>query len=213
MTNSSRWIKAVALAALPVFFGVSACTGLGGATTFDEASGWDYSDDDAWEWCKEAGTGTPLLVLEKRADYQPPHRSPHSLALAQGIELQDFDLEVEAKSTKEYYGHLDLCLIFGYRDPAHYLYAHLAAKADPNAHHVMLVDGAPRRPVTTERTEGVDWGDTWHSLKLTRRGEHVEVFFDGERVITAKAPLGKGRIGVGSFDDTGEFRNLRVTPK
>ncbi|MCR9244333.1 MAG: hypothetical protein NXI31_04825 [bacterium] len=191
---------------------LAACASSSAAFLAIPGSDWQYSDPAVWHWRYESGEA-PVLILAAKADYKPPYRSPYSLATLATPEFENFELTVEARSTKAWYGHLDLCLIFAHRDAAHYAYAHLAEKADPNAHQIMLVDDAPRRPVTTSRTQGVSWGEAWHRLRLVREGTSVEVFFDGERVMAGTVPAGAGRVGVGSFDDTGEFRNLVVTPR
>ncbi len=165
---------------------------------------WEFTDPAAWT------VRSDELELHGKSDYEPPHRSPLSLALMREFEFEDFELRVRARSTCREYAHRDLVIVFAWRDPAHYVYAHLATRADQNAHQVMLVDGAPRRPVTDERTEGVVWGDDWHDLRLLRREESVVVFFDDERVMTATVPPGPGRVGLGSFDDTGVFRDFVV---
>lgn len=171
---------------------------------------WEFTDPAAFRWCRDDASGGGCLELHQRAEYQPPHRSPHSIAILRDEEFGDFVMRVKARSTTADYNHLDLCFIFGYRDPAHYLYAHLATRADPNAHQVMLVDDAPRRPVTVERTEGVAWGSDWHDVELRRLGTAVVVRFDGEVVMRAEVPDWPGRIGLGSFDDTGRFRDLEI---
>jgi hypothetical protein len=57
----------------------------------------------------------------------------------------------------------------------------------------------------------VAWGDGWHDIELRREGTLVRVFFDGVGpVLRAEVPQGAGRVGVGSFDDTGRFRDLHV---
>jgi len=179
--------------------------------TTAELADWEFTDPAAWRWSADESTGAGCLELFAASSYEPPYRSPLGLAILRGVEFGDFTMKVKARQTGREYGHRDLCFVFAWRDPSHYLYAHLATKADPNAHQVMLVDGAPRRPVTVERTDGVTWGDGWHDVELRRRGTAVEVFFDGGRVMRAEAPDWKGRVGLGSFDDTGRFRDLVVT--
>lgn len=179
----------------------------GAPVTIQNSEQLEFTDEAVFRW------RDGQLELHGVSSYRPPHRSPRALAILRDVEFEDFDLTVEALSTEQEYGHRDLVIVFAYRDAAHYAYAHLATKADQNAHHVMLVDGAPRRPVSIERTEGVDWGDEWHELRLTRRGEMVRVFFDNQCVIVATVPPGPGRVGLGSFDDTGIFRSLTVTPR
>jgi hypothetical protein len=44
-----------------------------------------------------------------------------------------------------------------------------------------------------------------------RRGSQVQAFFDGgSPVLRAEVPVQVGRVGIGSFDDTGRFSDLRV---
>jgi hypothetical protein len=170
----------------------------------------DCTDPAAFRIASE--DGEPCLDLFAASSYRPPHRSPLALALVAGPPVGDFTLTVEARQTGREYPHRDLVLVFGHRDAAHFGYVHLASAADANAHHVQVVDGADRRPVTTARSGGVAWGSGWHLLRLERRGRRVAVFFDGgeEPVLQGLVPPWPGRVGVGSFDDTGRFRRLTL---
>jgi hypothetical protein len=67
--------------------------------------------------------------------------------------------------------------------------------------------------IAKKRTEGTRWDDNWHRVKLVRDIESgsIEVFFDGKSIMTAvDKTFGNGRIGVGSFDDTGKFDNIKM---
>ena len=174
----------------------------------DELAGWEFTDASAFRWVRDDATGKGCLELHAASSYRPPHRSPLAMAILREAEFGDFRLTVKARQTGREYAHRDLVFVFAYRDPAHFAYAHLASRADDNAHQVMLVDDAPRRPVTVERTAGVAWGDEWHEIEIVRAGESVEVWFDGESVMRATVPAWSGRIGLGSFDDTGRFSDL-----
>jgi hypothetical protein len=81
----------------------------------------------------------------------------------------------------------------------------------------MIVDGAPRRPLT-QNTRRVPWDDGWHHVKLERDTDsgRIAVYFDDmaqplmeatDRTFTA------GRIGIGSFDDMNDFTNVKVYGK
>ncbi|MEZ5962432.1 MAG: hypothetical protein R3F56_01175 [Planctomycetota bacterium] len=168
------------------------------------------TDADAWSRTQVDGR----WVFEQRPTdrYQPRYRSPLNLAILADTSVHgDFDLEVDARQVGREYPHRDLCLVFAMRDPDHFAYAHLATQGDDTAHHVHVVDAAPRRPITTWRSNGVAWGNTWHRLRLERRGARVRVHFDDVVVLEAEpAPTADGFVGIGSFDDEGQFANLRL---
>ncbi len=132
------------------------------------------SDPRAWRVAREGGNG--FLELFAASRYQPPHRSPLAIAVLVGPVVGDFVLELDVQQTGREYDHRDLCFFFGVRDPAHYGYAHLATRADDTAHHVHLVEAADRRPVTSARTFGVDWGSArWRHVRLVREARSGRV--------------------------------------
>jgi hypothetical protein len=174
---------------------------------------WEPTDPDAWK--TEVRNGYPCFSLTRSSDFEPPVRSPPNYALLRGIEVSDFVLDVLLHSTTRDYGHRDLCLFFGYRDPSHFYYVHLGRKADPHSHSIFLVDGAARTGIATERTDGIPWDDGWHRVRIRRVVESglIEVFFDDMAQPVQKASdrtFRAGRIGLGSFDDTGSFTQVRL---
>lgn len=182
----------------------------------DQAAASDFVVSDPDAWSVETAGELGWLELEGASDYEPPHRSPLSIALVVGPRVGSFVLEADLEQTGREYGHRDLCLFFGVQDPEHYYYAHLATRADENAHQIFLVDGAARRPVTSARTYGVDWADRpWHRVLLVRdlESEFVRVYFDDDPdpVLQARdVTFGAGWIGFGSFDDVGRFARVRL---
>ncbi len=189
---------------LPLVFAEDFSAGLGG---------WFFTDPDAWRVQEEEGM--PVLELYQASRYEPPVRSPLNLALIRDLWLTDFVLEVEVRSTAREYGHRDLCFFFGWRDPARFYYAHLASAADEHANSIFLVDNQPRVSIARQRTQGTRWDEDYHTVRVVRdtaKGT-IEVYFDDleNPVMTAAdTSHGWGRIGVGSFDDTGRFRRVRV---
>lgn len=191
-------------------------------TTGGSLDRFTFSDEEAWRYGMDeepaAGEGEPprtYMALHKASQFKPPHRSPLSYALVKDLTLTDFELQFEVAQTGRNYAHRDLCFFFGYVDEAHYYYVHLATQPDPNAHNVFLVDGAARRPLCPVPEAGIDWGEPgqWHTISLKRMGSegHLQVFFDGDMTHEASdATLPAGRIGFGSFDDTGRIRQLLV---
>lgn len=149
--------------------------------------------------------------------YQPPHRSPHNIALIAGHQFGSFVLEYEAQQIGREYGHRDACVFFGFVDPANYYYTHVATKSDPHAHQIFTVDDAPRTKITEKGTAGFDWGpvEAWHRVRVVRDLESglIEVYVDDmeQPIMTAHDKShGWGYIGFGSFDDAGRVTNIRV---
>ena len=142
-------------------------------------AGYEFTRPESWTWTDSDGVGS--LELLGKSDYEPPHRSPHSIALIPAITVADFDLEVELLQTGHNYDHRDMCLFFGFQSPARYYYVHLATSPDENAHNVFKVHDAPRTNLAEVASEGIDWGEnTWHRVRLERRVEPgtVRVFWD-----------------------------------
>ena len=122
---------------------------------------------------------------------------------------------MDLKQTGREYGHRDMCLFFGMKDPSNFYYVHLASKADNHAHSIFLVNDEPRKSIASERTEGIEWGTDWHHIKIIRTIEDgkIEVYFDDMKqpIMQAKDQhFDFGHIGFGSFDDTGMIDNIRL---
>jgi hypothetical protein len=181
----------------------------------DAPTGWDLTDRSAWRMALAQPGRNRVLELFRASKYEPPVRSPLNIALAQGVSVADFTLDVKVRSTTRDYGHRDLCLFFGYQDPSHFYYVHLGKEADPHANSIFLVNGQPRVSIAESRTSGTPWTDGWHKVRLVRdtKSGLIEVFFDDmdRPAMTAHdRTFGRGRIGVGSFDDTGMFDEIVV---
>jgi acetyl esterase/lipase len=183
----------------------------------DGADRWKPMDPAAWE-VRNAGGRTLYSLKTKATRYSPPVRSPVNIALLEGPKVADFVFDVDLRSTQEPYGHQDLCLIFGWVDPSHYYYVHFGRQADAHANSIFLVDGAPRVSIATERTQGTDWSRGWHRARVKRdaAGGRIEVYFDDLEkpvMVAVDAKFPAGRLGLGSFDDTGDFDAVRVYGK
>ncbi len=174
---------------------------------------WELTDDTAWTLRKE-GDNHVFGLNRRKSNYAPEVRSPHNIALIKDIELQDFVLIFKVRSTKDTGNHRDCCTFFGYQNPTHFYYAHLGAKPDPASGQIMIVNAEPRRPLTNNK-KLVPWDDQWHTVKVVRDSSSgtIEVYFDDMKNVHMKAvdkTFGKGRIGVGSFDDMNDFDDIKL---
>ena len=173
--------------------------------------GWTLTDPKAFRIGE--GDSGKCLELFQPAKYAPKVRSPFGLAILDAPIVGDFQLDVRVKSTVKDYGHRDMCIAFGYVDPEHFYYVHLGKKADPHSNSIFVVDAAPRVAVADKTSTGTDWTDGWHHVRIARdaEGGDIRVYFDDMEnpVMTANDKrFPKGRIALGSFDDTGMFDDL-----
>ncbi len=173
------------------------------------ADAWKPTDDAAWK-VKETESGKVYSQHKKRSDYQPPHRSPYNISLLEDVVVGDFQLDVKVLSTHPDYGHRDVCLFFGYQNPAQFYYVHLGKKTDNHANQIFIVDKKARTKISLKTTEGTDWDDKWHHVRIARNATtgSIEIFYDNmkEPVMVAKdKTFTWGQVGLGSFDDTGDW--------
>ncbi len=182
---------------------------------FEDGSlnGWEATDAAAWRIEEESGG--KVLALFGQSNYEPKVRSPFNINLIRDVSVGSFTLELKMLSTTKDYGHRDMCLFFGHQGPSRFYYAHIANVSDAHANSIFIVDDKPRISIAKTRTEGTKWDDNWHTVKLVRDVDKgtIEVFYDGNRepIMTDVDHRFKwGRIGVGSFDDTGRFDEIRL---
>jgi hypothetical protein len=182
---------------------------------FEQGAGrWQPTDPKAWK-AEKTETGTIYHQFQKQSDYKPPHRSPLHIALLKDLAVADFVLDVRVRSTHPDYDHRDVCLFFGYRDPAHFYYVHLGKQTDDHANQIFIVNDAPRIKISERTTTGTDWDDQWHQVRIRRDATsgRIEVYFDDMQnpVMTATdTTFGSGQIGIGSFDDTSAWDDLSL---
>jgi len=176
---------------------------------------WSFADPAAWKTGMEEENGL-VLRLEGASAYQPKVRSPLNIAWLAEPQPSSFILEVEAKSTSREYPHRDLCFFFGRRSDTEFYYVHIATASDPHANSIFLVDSADRISIAGKRTDGTKWTDgKFHKVRIERNSVsgRILVFFDDMRTPIMEASdttFSTGNIGLGSFDDVGEFRNLKI---
>ncbi len=128
---------------------------------------WQTTDDNFWkiEPLERDGKANHVLRCTGKSDYEPPVRSPHTIALLKDVLVGDFELTANVQNTNYNAGaHRDLCLFWGYQDPSHFYYVHFGAKADPHACQIFIVDGKPRTMITVDQAEGTPWTRGWHKL-------------------------------------------------
>lgn len=177
------------------------------------AEKWEQSDPKAWKIIEQ--NGNRVYSQFQASQVETPVRSPFNRALVKNLVVGDFVLDVKLQSTIKDYDHRDLCLFFGFQDPAHLYYVHFGKKADDHANQIFIVNNEPRKKISTTSTAGTNWTEGWHHARIVRKVEKgtIEVYFDDmeKPVMTATdKTFAWGQVGIGSFDDTGNFDDVLV---
>jgi hypothetical protein len=200
---------AAAESALPVLIEEDFEQGLDRWETTDPASA-----EPVWEIVETGTAGNHALRVTGASKYQPPVRSPHSIAWLKDVAVGDFELTVRVQNTNPSGGaHRDLCIFWGRQDASHFYYVHFGQQSDPHACQIFIVDGAPRTMITVDQAAGTPWTDGWHQLRIVRRVADgtIEAYFDDmdKPLMTARdTTFGAGQVGIGTFDDSGNFDDL-----
>lgn len=174
---------------------------------------WEPTDPNAWRYTRDGERG--VYSLYQSSQYRAAYRSPYGIAWRRGVYVGDFVMDVRLRSTKENYGHRDLCLFFGGQTPLRFYYVHLGLKSDAHSNTVMIVNDAPRTGIVDWRTDGTPWEERYHHVRIVRRVDPgtIEVYFDDmdRPIMGAKDTTFRwGRVGIGSFDDVGNFDRVTL---
>ncbi|WP_146522808.1 LamG domain-containing protein [Stieleria varia] len=177
---------------------------------------WEFLDPDTWKLAQRDGSNV-IEITDRGSKYKPPVRSPGHVALVKDLELESFDITFRVKSTKDTGNHRDCCVFFNYQDDQHFYYVHLGAKPDPHSGQIMIVKEAPRLALTKNEAL-TPWDDQWHRVKVSRDAKSgmIAVYFDDmskPHMQVIDKTFGKGRIGIGSFDDLNAFDDVEITAR
>lgn len=181
--------------------------------TSKDATKWELTDPKAWRFVDQDGNAVFNQFAQSKV--QTPVRSPFNRAVVKDLVVGNCVLDVKLQSTARDYPHRSLCLFFGYQDPAHMYYVHFGQKTDDHANQIFIVNNEPRKKISTKTTDGTPWNNDWHHARIVRDVESgkIDVFFDDMEtpVMTAvDKTFTWGQVGIGSFDDTGNFDDVLV---
>lgn len=192
-------------------FGVICIVSLAMAADTIGVFGEKWTVQSASDWV----AGDQLLQLKVSAE--PPAgqpRRPTKFALLESKPYVKATVEGEIRRHAR-----SLIIVYAWQDDAHYDYAHISVDtaASQNVHNGMFhIFGGERVRMSPLDGPGSLPTQDWTPVKLIFDGEtgrcYVEV--NGKRNPSLEAvdlSLRWGRIGLGSFDETGDFRNFRIT--
>ena len=109
-----------------------------------------------------------------------------------------------------------MCVFFGYQDPSHFYYVHMGKATDDHANQIFIVNGKDRVKISTSTTQGTPWDEKWHNVKIVRhvKDGSIKIFWDDMKtpIMTATdTRFAWGQIGVGTFDDTGMWDDVKIS--
>lgn len=172
----------------------------------------DWEPDGNGRWVMRDG----FLRLDQAGVPGGAIRKPAGIAILKSAPVTDFVLSVDLRSDAP----VDLLVrdvevIFGYQSPTRFYYVHLAAKTDDVHTGIFVVNDADRKRLDDGKATPRLKDLAWHHVRVERdtTSGAIRVFFDADAMPMLTAvdhTLTSGRVGVGSFDETGEFRNLEV---
>jgi glucose/arabinose dehydrogenase len=188
----------------------------------------DLTDDDQRtlgedferEWISDGSGSWRLsdgkLVLGRAGGPSGAIRRPAALAILRDHVFGDVTVEAEIRSTAPRdVIEADMQFVFGYQSPTRFYYVHLSGITNRDHNGIFVVDGADRRRIS-DLTSAPQLRDReWHSFRLERdvASGRIAVYLDGDDtpgLVAFDRSLGPGAVGFGSFDDTGEVRNVVV---
>lgn len=174
---------------------------------------WQFPFPEDWV-VKEEGPPHYLHMLRSRDPLVP--RRPQQFALVKGITVGSFTLETRVRREGR-----SMLIVFNYVDTLHFYYTHLSvdsgAKVDVH-NGIFMVDGAPRRRIAGTEAAPALPDTNWHEVRVQRdvNSGSIRVFVDDEpqpRFSVVDNTFKCGQVGLGSFDETGDFTDVKLSSK
>jgi hypothetical protein len=166
------------------------------------------------DWQIDQAAGVPVLHLVSSREPLPGPRRPIQFALTEIPRYSQLTVEADVKPLGR-----SLIIVFAYQDRAHFDYVHLSTDSGTQVavhNGVFHVYGGER--VRISKPDGpaaFPENNRWYHAKLTHDATTgaIAVTVEGHAVPALHAvdvSLGPGEIGLGSFDETAEFRNVKI---
>jgi len=183
-----------------------------------EAFGIRWSVPLLHDWKVEQVDGVDMLRLATARPMEANPRRPFQYALAVTPPLTKVTLECETRRDPAKKSG-SVILVYAWKGPDHFNYAHLSgdsASEQPVHNGIFHVYGGDRVRISSDRGPGALAVPGWHSIRLTYDAASglVETQVDGFPNPSLRAvdlSLEVGRVGLGSFFDTADFRNVKLT--
>jgi hypothetical protein len=171
---------------------------------------WSMPYPEDWEVLSE--NGLHYLHMKRSRPPGVPRR-PLQFARLKNIRVGSFDLQARVRRQGG-----SMIIVFNYVDTLHFYYVHLSVnpgKQIPVHNGIFIVNGGPRRRIAGINSPAALPDRSWHPVHIARdaRSGSIRVFMDRQAHplfdVTDRA-FTCGQIGLGSFDETGDFAEFRL---
>jgi len=180
--------------------------------TFEQGklSAWEFPFPEDWQILSE-GPNLFLHMIRSRPPGVP--RRPLQFALLRGPKVGSFKFRTRLRREGR-----SMIVVYNYVDTLHFNYVHLSVDSgteQPVHNGIFLVNGGPRTRIAGMDAEPALPDRDWHTVRIVRdvKAELTEVFMDDSKqpLFSATTPqLACGRVGIGSFDETGDFDDVQL---
>jgi len=166
----------------------------------------------AEDWVSKTENGQTYMHMLRPRDPGVPRR-PLQFARLKNVNVGSFDLSVKVRREGR-----SMLIAFNYVDTLHFYYTHVShdrGTFQPVHNGIFLVDGGPRRRIAGTEAQPALPDTKWHTIRVVRNVKTglIQVYSDVQ-----KKPLFSvvdhhftcGQIGLGSFDETGDFADLKI---
>lgn len=184
-----------------------------------EAFGYKWTVPVGSEWVVEgSGADQVMKMLVARPSLQP--RRPAQHAIAEVGPFDEVTVEAEVRRAKEP-ANSQLIILYAWQDADHFDYAHFSpdeATKQPVHNGIFHVYGGDRVRISQADGPASLPSFDWTPVKVQWSGKTglVRVWSNGKEMPSMKGAdlsLTKGKVGIGSFFHTAEFRKVKITGK
>lgn len=173
--------------------------------------GYRWTVDQPADWAAENGV-LRLITPSEPPPGQP--RRPTHFVIADTPSFRKVTVEAEVKRNQR-----SLIFVYAWQDANHYDYVHISSDnaLKQNVHNgVFHVFGGERVRISPLDGPAALPTQDWTPVKLVFDGDGGRVYVEvnGQRNPSLEAvdlSLRHGRVGMGSFDETGDFRNVKIS--
>ncbi|HUI42300.1 MAG TPA: hypothetical protein VL523_10050 [Terriglobia bacterium] len=194
------------------------------ATSSERRAGIAFTDDfeapglDAWQlpfpedWEILSQSGNRYLHMKRNREPAVPRR-PVQFALRKSLNVGSFDFHARVRREGR-----SMIVVFNYGDGLHFYYAHLSkdrGTTQPVHNGVFLVNNAPRVRIAGLEAPPALPDTEWHRIRIARdvASGRISVWSDvqtGPLFTVVDRTFTCGAIGIGSFDETGDFDDVAL---